>query len=247
MSKMAERLDDLQLSGLKIWQRPDLFCFGTDAVVLSDFVRAFKDERVLDLGTGNGIIPLLLSAKTQDAHITGIEIQEESAALACRNVAFNSLEERIDIICGDIKEAHEKIPAGDYQVIVTNPPYIKEGGGLCREDARGIARHEIRITLGELLEEAGRLLIARGRLYMVHRPQRLAEITEEMRRVRIEPKRIRFVHPFEDKEASLVLIEGLKEGQPGLNVEPPLILHTEPGAYTAEAARIYGVSDGSSS
>ena len=151
---MTERLDDLQIDGLKMYQNPEAFCFGTDAVVLSDFACVEKGERVLDLGTGNGIIPLLLSAKTEAAHITGIEIQEESAALAVKNVAFNHLEEKIDIICGDIRNMGKLFSPGDYQVITTNPPYIKRGSGLCTEDAKGIARHEIRITLEELLEKA---------------------------------------------------------------------------------------------
>lgn len=236
-----ERLDDLQIRGLYIIQRPDLFCFGTDAVVLSDFVRAGEEEKVLDLGTGNGIIPLLLSAKTKARHFTGIELQEESAALARRSIELNTLTDRIDVINGDIREAHCHIAPGAYQVIVTNPPYIKQGSGLCREDAKGIARHELKITLRELMEETGKLLIAKGRLYMVHRPQRLTEIMSEMRRVHMEPKRIRFVHPFADKEAALVLIEGAKEGQPGMIVEQPLILHEAPGVYTAEARRIYGL------
>ena len=238
----CERIDDLQIDGLTMIQRRDLFCFGTDAVLLSDYVRAQEHERVLDLGTGNGIIPLLLSAKTKAAHITGIEIQSDSADLAQRNVLRNHLEERIDIMCGDIRDVHKQIKAGTYQVIVTNPPYIKKGSGLCSEDARGIARHELKITLRELMEEAGRLLIAKGRLYMVHRPQRLAEIMEEMRRVHIEPKRMRLVHSFDDKPAELVLIEGIKEGQAEMEVQSPLVLHTAPGVYSAEAARIYGIS-----
>ena len=240
---MTERLDDLQLNGLKMYQNPEAFCFGTDAVVLSDFVRAREGERVLDLGTGNGIIPLLLSAKTEAAHITGIEIQEESAALAARNVAYNRLEDKIDIICGDIRDADKLFSPGDYQVITTNPPYIKRGSGLCTEDAKGIARHEIRITLAELLEKAAKILIAKGRFYMVHRPERLSESITEMKRVKIEPKKIRFVHSSEDKKAILVLIEGRKEEQAEMTVMPPLILHDETGEYTAEAKRIYGIGE----
>ena len=240
---MTERLDDLQIDGLKMYQNPEAFCFGTDAVVLSDFACVEKGERVLDLGTGNGIIPLLLSAKTEAAHITGIEIQEESAALAVKNVAYNSLEEKIDIICGDIRNMGKLFSPGDYQVITTNPPHIKRGSGLCTEDAKGIARHEIRITLEELLEKAAKILIAKGRFYMVHRPERLAEIITEMKRVKIEPKKIRFVHSSANKKAILVLIEGRKEERSEMTVMPPLILLDEAGEYTAEAKRIYGIGE----
>ena len=240
-SRQSERLDDLQIGGLMIYQNPEAFCFGMDAVLLSGFARADAGENVLDLGTGNGILPLLLAAKTQAAHITGLEIQKESAELAVKSVKYNHLQERIDIICGDVREAPQFIAPGAYQVIVTNPPYIKTGSGLYRENARGIARHEICLKLRELMTSAGALLKEKGRLYMVHRPGRLPEILREMRGAGIEPKRLRTVHPRADKEAALILIEGIKGAGEQMILEPPLIISDENGNYTDEADEIYGI------
>lgn len=223
----GERLDDLQLSGYYIIQHPKRFCFGIDAVMLSDFAKVKPGERVLDLGTGTGVIPILLSAKTKGLHFTGLEIQSESADMAQRSVHYNDLEDKIDIVTGDIKEAAELFGTASFDVITTNPPYmLKEHGLKNHGDARTIARHEILCTLDDILRESAKLLReSKGRFYMIHKPFRLAEILTKMCQYKIEPKRIRFVHPYVDKEPTMVLIEGLKGGKSRVTVEPPIIMY----------------------
>lgn len=223
----GERLDDLQLSGYYIIQDPKRFCFGIDAVMLSDFAKVKPGERVLDLGTGTGVIPILLSAKTKGLHFTGLEIQPESADMAQRSVRYNDLEDKIDIVTGDIKEAAELFGTASFDVITTNPPYmLKEHGLKNHGDARTIARHEILCTLDDILRESAKLLReSKGRFYMIHKPFRLAEILTKMCQYKIEPKRIRFVHPYVDKEPTMVLVEGLKGGKSRVTVEPPIIMY----------------------
>lgn len=225
--KQGERLDDLQLGGFEIIQDPERFCFGIDAVLLSDFVRIKKDETVLDLGTGTGILPILLAAKTKGRHFTGLEIQEESADMARRSVEHNQLNERIDIVTGDIKKAAETFGSAFFDVIVTNPPYMLEQHGLQNPgDAKAIARHEILCKLDDILRESARLLPeSKGRFYMIHKPFRLAEIIVKMSEYKIEPKRIQFVHPYVDKEPTMVLIEGIKGGKSRVKIEPPVIMY----------------------
>lgn len=223
----GERLDDLQLSGYYIIQDPKRFCFGIDAVMLSDFTKVKPGERVLDLGTGTGVIPILLSAKTKGLHFIGLEIQPESADMAQRSVRYNDLEDKIDIVTGDIKEAATLFGTASFDVITTNPPYmLKEHGLKNHGDARTIARHEILCTLDDILRESAKLLReSKGRFYMIHKPFRLAEILTKMCQYKIEPKRIRFVHPYVDKEPTMVLIEGLKGGKSRVTVEPPIIMY----------------------
>lgn len=221
----GERLDDLQLGGLELIQNPEKFCFGVDAVFLSDFVKVRPGESVLDLGTGNGIIPVLLSAKTEARHITGLEIQEDTAEMARRSVAHNNLEDRIDIVTGDIKEAAELFRPAFFDVITTNPPYMLADHGMRNpDDAKAIARHEILCTLDDILRESMRLMQDKSRFYMIHRPFRLTEIMTKMHAYKIEPKRIRFIHPYIDKEPTMVLIEGVRGAKPRVTVEPPLII-----------------------
>lgn len=223
----GERLDDLQLDGYEIIQNPERFCFGIDAVLLSDFVRVKKEETVLDLGTGTGILPILLAAKTQGKHFTGLEIQTESADMAVRSVEHNRLGERIDIVTGDIKEAAEIFRPAFFDVIVTNPPYMLAEHGLQNPgDAKAIARHEVLCTLDDILRESGKLLQeSKGRFYMIHKPFRLAEIIIKMNQYKIEPKRIQFIHPYVDKEPTMVLIEGIKGGKSRVKIEPPVIMY----------------------
>lgn len=228
----GERLDDLQLNGLELIQNPDKFCFGIDAVLLSDFARVKPGERLLDLGTGNGIIPVLLSAKTDAGHLTGLEIQDDIAEMARRSIAHNHLEERIDIVTGDIKEAAEIFKPAFFDVITTNPPYMLADHGLRNpDDAKAIARHEVLCSLDDILRESMRLLQDKGRFYMVHRPFRLTEILIKMNYFKIEPKRIQFVHPYIDREPSMVLVEGVRGAKPCVKIEPPIILfsRTEDG------------------
>lgn len=222
----GERLDDLQLSGYWIIQNPQKFCFGVDAVLLTNFVKVRPGETVLDLGTGNGVIPILLAGKTAGRHFTGLEIQAESADMARRSVKYNVLEERVSIVEGDIKEAAEIFKPASFDVITANPPYmINEHGLKNAGDARTIARHEVLCSLDDILRESAKLLPeSKGRFYMVHKPFRLAEIMAKMCAYKIEPKRIQFVHPYVDKEPTMVLIEGMKGGKPRVKVEPPIIM-----------------------
>ena len=186
-----ERLDDLQLNGYEIIQHPGKFCFGMDAVLLSNFARVKKGERALDLGTGTGIIPILLTAKTEGEHFVGLEIQEESADMARRSVIHNHLEDKIDIVTGDIKEAAGIFGPVSFDVITTNPPYMIGQHGIANvSDAKAIARHEVLCTLDDILRESAKMLKPKGRFYMVHRPFRLAEIMSKMVAAGIEPKRM---------------------------------------------------------
>ena len=204
-----------------------------DAVFLSDFVRVRPGENVLDLGTGNGIIPVLLSAKTEARHITGLEIQADTAEMARRSVAHNHLEDRIDIVTGDIKEAAELFKPAFFDVITTNPPYMLADHGMRNlDDAKAIARHEVLCSLDDILRESMRLMQDKSRFYMIHRPFRLTEIMIKMHQYKIEPKRIRFVHPYIDKEPAMVLIEGVRGAMSRVTVEPPLIIYDRNG--TAE-------------
>lgn len=236
-----ERLDELHRNGYYIIQDPGRFCFGMDAVLLSGFARVKTGEKALDLGTGTGIIPILLEAKTEGQHFTGLEIQPESADMAARSVAYNRLEERIKIVVGDIKDASKLFGASSFDVITTNPPYMIGQHGLVSEgDAKAIARHEILCDLDDILRESAKLLVPGGRFYMVHRPFRLAEIFSKMVAIGIEPKRMRLVYPYVDKEPNMVLIEGSRGGKSRLTVEKPLIVFREQGVYTEEITEIYG-------
>lgn len=224
----GERLDDLQLGGLELIQDPSGFCFGVDAVFLSDFAKVRPGETVLDLGTGNGIIPILLSAKTKGKKFTGLEIQEKTADMARRSVAYNDLEDRIEIVAGDIKEASEIFKPAFFDVITTNPPYMLSEHGLRNaDDARAVARHEVLCTLDDILRESMRLLQDKGRFYMIHRPFRLTEILIKMNHYKIEPKRIQFIHPYIDKEPVMILVEGVRGARPRVTVEPPIIIYDD--------------------
>ena len=237
----GERIDELQRNGYRIIQNPERFCFGMDAVLLSGFARAKKQERCLDLGCGNGIIPILMEAKTEGKHFTGLEIQPESADMARRSVALNGLQDRIDIVEGDIKDASKIFGASSFHVVTTNPPYMTAQHGLTNVyEAKTIARHEVLCNLEDIIRESARLLMPGGRFYIVHRPFRLAEIISLMVQYRMEPKRMRLVYPYVDREPNMVLIEGLRGGKSRMTVEKPLIVYKEPGKYTDEIYDVYG-------
>ncbi|MBQ6834339.1 MAG: tRNA1(Val) (adenine(37)-N6)-methyltransferase [Lachnospiraceae bacterium] len=236
-----ERLDDLQRNGLKIIQKTDGFCFGMDAVLLSGFATVKPGEKVLDMGTGTGIIPLLLSAKTKGEHFTGLEIQDVIADMAARSVNLNHLEEKIEIVNGDIKEASRIFGAASFDVVTTNPPYMNDAHGLKNPtEVKAISRHEVLCTLEDVVREGAKVLKSGGRMYMVHRPHRLIEIITAMKQYKLEPKRMKMVHPFLDKEANMVLIEAVKGGGSWLKMEAPIVVYKETGVYTDEIWEIYG-------
>ncbi len=236
-----ERIDELHRNGYRIIQNSKKFCFGMDAVLLSGFAKVKTEETALDLGTGTGIIPILLEAKTQGKHFTGLEIQEESADMARRSVAMNGLREKIDIVTGDIKEASTLFGAASFDVVTSNPPYMNNRHGLTNPDLpKAIARHEILCSLEDVVREAAKLLKSGGRFYMVHRPFRLIEIIHTLTAYKLEPKRMKMVHPFVDKEPNMVLLECVKGGGSMIKVEAPLIVYKEPKVYTDEIYDIYG-------
>ena len=239
--KPGERLDDLQRNGYRIIQDPEKFCFGMDAVLLSGFASAPEGGRVLDLGTGTGIIPILMAAKTGAKELIGLEIQEESAEMANRSVILNDLQTRVKIVQGDIKEADHLFEAASFDVVTSNPPYMINSHGLQNPDApKAIARHEIMCDLEDVIRSAARCLKSGGKFYMVHRPFRLTEIMVLMHEYKLEPKRMKLVYPFADKEPSMVLIEGARGGKPRITVEKPLIIYESQGKYTREIYDIYG-------
>ena len=239
--KQDERLDDLERNGYKIIQNPNKFCFGMDAVLLSGFAKVKKGERVLDMGTGTGIIPILLEAKTEGKHFTGLEIQEESADMARRSVAYNHLEEKIDIVTGDIKTASQMFPLSGFDVITSNPPYMTNLHGIQNPEApKAIARHEVLCTLEDLVRETSRLLRPGGRFYMVHRPFRLVEIFQMLTAYKLEPKRMQLVHPFVDKEPNMVMIEAIRGAKSMIKIEEPLVVYKAPGVYNDIIYDIYG-------
>ena len=212
-----------------------------DAVLLSGFARAKRGERVLDLGTGTGIIPILMAAKTEGEHFTGLEIQEESADMAARSVACNGLQQKIDIVNGDIKEASGIFGAASFDVVTTNPPYMTDTHGLKNPDMpKAIARHEVLCTLDDVVREGAKVLKPGGRFYMVHRPFRLVEIFQTMTKYKLEPKRMKLVYPMADREPNMVLIEGIRGAKSMIKIEKPLIVYEKPGVYTSEIYDIYG-------
>lgn len=237
---MEVTLDDLQ-NGYFLYQRTEGFRFGVDAVLLSDFAAVNRGECVLDMGTGTGIIPILLAAKTKGEHFTGLEIQEESAVIARESVAYNKLSERVEILQGDIKQASEQFGREVFDVVTSNPPYMIAGHGLRNEaDALYAARHEVSCTFEDLCREAFGVLKQNGRMYLIHRPFRLVELLLTMTSHKLEPKRIRFVHAHGDKEPSMVLIEARKGGRRGVRIDKPLVIYKENGEYTDEVKEIYG-------
>lgn len=236
----GERLDDLQRDGLKLIQNPSWFCFGMDAVFLTAFVQIREGQECLDLGCGNGVIPILLAGKTEGKHFAGLEIQEDIAEMAGRSVCYNRLEDKVKIVTGDIKEATSIFGAASFDVITSNPPYLTQSHGLTNDTShKAVARHELKCTLEDVIYNAARLLKPGGHFYMVHRPFRLAEIIGCMTAHRLEPKRMRLVYPFVDKEPNMVLIEGVRGGNPRITVEKPLIVYESENVYTDEVRRLY--------
>lgn len=235
-----ERVDDLQRKGYRIIQNPDWFCFGMDAVLLAAFAAVKPGERVLDMCTGTGVIPILLEARTAGSYFTGMEIQQPVAEMACRSVALNHLGEKVSIVNGDIKEASSVFGRASFDVITCNPPYMNNQHGLQNPSApKAIARHELLCTFEDVAREAAACLRPGGRFYVVHRPRRFMDLVEILRSYKLEPKRMRFVHPFADREANMVLIEAFRGGGVQMHVESPLIIYKDVNVYTDEVRRLY--------
>ncbi|MGN0438904.1 MAG: tRNA1(Val) (adenine(37)-N6)-methyltransferase [Lachnospiraceae bacterium] len=235
-----ERIDDLQCKGYKIIQKPKGFCFGMDAVLLSNFANVKKGQKVLDLCTGSGVVPLLLAGHTDAEKIYGLEIQEEYADMANRSVCLNQLEQRITITRGDVKEIKNIYTPASFSVVTANPPYMTHHHGLENDyEPKTIARHEVLLSLEDVVAGASYVLKQKGCFYLIHKPFRLAEIIRIMKAYHLEPKRIRFVHPYIDKEPTMVLIEGVKGGKERVTIEPPLIVYQGKNQYTKEIYDIY--------
>lgn len=239
--KQYERIDDLQLGGLKIIQDTRGFCFGIDAVLLADFAKDAISQNTLDLCSGNGIVAILLAGKTATPHIHALEIQAGATKLAKRSIELNGLSDRITAVCADARNAPKIFKGNSFDVITCNPPYMPLRDGLHNiSDSKAIARHEIACTLEDIISVSSQLLRIKGKLFLVHRPSRLVDIISLMRRYKIEPKRIRMVHPSPDKNANIVLIEGVRHGGCELIMMPPLFVHDKNGGYSDEINRIYG-------
>lgn len=238
----GEKIEDLQLKGLKIIQNKKWFCFGMDSVLLSDFADLKKRSTVVDLGTGTGIIPLLLWGKKEPEKIYGIEIQEEVAEMAARSVSMNNLKERIEILNIDMKDVENHIRNNSIDAVVTNPPYVESNGGIVNpEDKKALSRHEISCSLEDVIRTSSRLLKHHGRFYMVHRPYRMADIIELMRKYKLEPKRMRLVYPRQATSPNMILIKGVKGGNPEMKIDPPLYVYRDMESYTDEIYEIYGM------
>jgi tRNA1Val (adenine37-N6)-methyltransferase len=236
-----ETLDDLQLKGIHIIQKKDAFRFGVDAVLLANFSNVKRGMKVYDLCSGTGIIPFILAGKTEASYITGIEIQKEMVEMALRSVEYNDFKYRIDFINEDLRNINllKKLPKAD--VVTVNPPYkLRNSGLLNPDDKNAIARHEICCTLEDVLVAARVLLKDNGKLFMVHRPERIADILCLMRKHRLEPKTIRMVHPNSKKAPNIVLIEGQRDGGAFLKWEPSLYIYKDEGGYSDEINRLYG-------
>ena len=233
--------DLLNYNNLKIYQNTEMFSFSLDSVLLPNFVTLNKNiKNVLDIGSGNAAIPLILTTKT-DANITGIEIQEESYKLGKKSIEYNHLEDRINFINNDIKEYYKNIESDSFDTITCNPPYFKvnDKSRFNDSDYKTIARHEVHLNLEDLFKIAKKLLKNNGNIAIVHRPERLIDIIEEMRKNNIEPKKVQFIHPGKDKEANILLIEGIKNGKPGLKILKPLYSHLDNGEYTDEIKEFF--------
>ena len=243
--KENESIDDLQLKGLKLIQKKDSFRFGVDAILLSEFANIKKNFRVIDLCTGTGIVPFLILGKYEPKEIVGIEVQEEIAEMANRSTVLNNVENKIKFINRDLKDIEFLKQLGRFDALTVNPPYKLNNSGIVNpSDKLAIARHEVLCTLEDVIATSRILLKDNGRMYMVHRPERLADILTLMRKYKIEPKRIRMVHPNTKKSPNIVLIEGQRDGGKFLKWDPPLYVYNDNGEYSDEINKIYGRSKG---
>ena len=240
--KENEKIEDLQCKGLKIIQNKKWFCFGMDAVLLTNYCDIKNNSKIVDLGTGTGIIPILLSGKRNYSKAYGIEIQSEVAEMAKRSVTLNSLQEKIEILNIDLKNTLDYLEANSFDAVISNPPYKLNNSGIINaEDKKAISRHEIMCTLEDVISTASQLLKQYGRFYMVHRPDRLADIICLLRKYKLEPKQIRFVHPRAAAKPNMILIRASKNGNPELKFDAPLYIYDDEGNYTEDVYKIYEI------
>lgn len=239
--KKDERIDDLGIKNLKIIQNKKWFCFGIDSVLLANFAKNIKkDSYVLDLGTGSGIMPTLLCGKTELKKVVGIEIQKDVCDMAKRSIELNKINEKFEIICDSILNLNKYFEKQTFDVVITNPPYKKKNTGIINPDEpKMIARHEITANLEDFIRVAKDLLKDKGEFYMVHRPERLVDIFELMRKYKIEPKEIRFIFSNKNEEPKMVMIKGVKNAKSFLKIYPNLYIYEEDGKYTEEIKNIY--------
>ena len=240
--RLNERVDDLERNGYQLIQNPEVFCFGIDAILLAHFAKvSHAKQKILDIGTGTGVIPIVMHAIYGKGHFTGIDIQEEMIEMASRSVCLNEIQEDVMMKVMDIKEYKAYFSSGSFDMITCNPPYMKGHAGLKNEHpSKTIARHEVACTLEDIIEGAGYMLKYGGKLCMIHRPHRLVDIFMAMRQNKIEPKVMRMVYPKAGKAPTMVLVEGVKHGKPELRVQPPLFVYNEDGTYTDDINEIYG-------
>lgn len=240
--KDNERIDDLQLNNLKIIQNKDGFCFGIDAVLLSDFAKDIRNNsNVLDLGTGTGIVATLLCAKTNLSKIYGIDIQKDVCDMASRSIKLNNLEDKFEIINSNIKDLKNIFEEDYFDAIVSNPPYKKDNSGLKNEaETKLISRHEITASLEDFINISSNLLKNNGNIYMVHRPERLSDLFYLLKKYNLEPKKLRIVQSYVDSKPKLILVKATKNAKSFLNIEEPLIIYNKDGSYTNEILKIYG-------
>ncbi|NYB73365.1 tRNA1(Val) (adenine(37)-N6)-methyltransferase [Sedimentibacter hydroxybenzoicus DSM 7310] len=238
--KENEKIEDLQCNGLKIIQNKKWFCFGMDAVLLTNYCDIKNNSIVVDLGTGTGIIPILLSGKRNYSKAYAIEIQEEVAEMARRSVMLNNLQDKIEVLNIDLKDVLNYLQPNSFDAVISNPPYKLNNSGIINpSDKKAISRHEIMCSLEDVISKASSLLKQYGRFYMVHRPDRLADIMCLLRKYRLEPKQIRFVHPRAAEKPNMILIRASKNGNPELKFDPPLYIYGEDGKYTKDVYDIY--------
>lgn len=235
----GERIDDLLIGQLKVIQNQSEFCFSLDAVLLAHFAAVRQDSKVVDLGTGTGVIALLLSARGASS-VVGLEFSQSMAAMAKRSVMLNRLEHKVEIVHGDLCKVKELLPAGHFDLVVSNPPYRPVGGGLISpNDKVAMAKHEVTATLQDVINAARHLVKTRGRFAMVHLPERMSEILVSMSQAGLEPKRLQLVHSAIDKKPKMLLVEGMRGAKPGLEVLPPLVVYKPDGSYSDEIQKYY--------
>jgi len=238
--KENEKIEDLQCKGLRIIQNKKWFCFGMDAVLLANYCELKKGSKVVDLGTGTGIIPLILYAKKDISLAIGVEIQPEVAEMADRSIRLNNLDDKIKILNIDLKEITNHLEPYSFDAVVSNPPYKLYNSGIKNpSDQKAISRHEVMCTLEDVIKNASKLLKQYGKFYMIHRPDRLVDIMYLLREYKLEPKRIRFIHPHVNDKPNMVIIQASKNGNKELKFDPPLYVYNENGEFSKEVHTIY--------